>query len=82
MQGVANPMVAPLRLSSISSQDSGFTSQDTLFIRPGSPGSSRTGNPQGEGSDGDLSGSGGSTPGAGWTGHMVQVRYIAFPCQK
>ena len=67
-------MVAPLRLSSISSQDSGFTSQDTLFIRPGSPGSSRA-NKEGEGSDGDLSGSGGSTPGAGWTGHMVQVIY-------
>ncbi len=28
-----------MRLSSISSQDSGFTSQDTLFLRPGSPGS-------------------------------------------
>lgn len=28
----------PMRLSSISSQDSGFTSQDTLFLRPGSPG--------------------------------------------
>ena len=27
----------PLRLSSVSSQDSGFTSQDTLFLRPGSP---------------------------------------------
>ncbi len=27
-----------MRLSSISSQDSGFTSQDTLFLRPGSPG--------------------------------------------
>ena len=67
-------MVAPLRLSSISSQDSGFTSQDTLFIRPGSPGSSRA-NKESEGSDGDLSGSGGSTPGAGWTGHMVQVIY-------
>ena len=26
-----------MRLSSISSQDSGFTSQDTLFLRPGSP---------------------------------------------
>ena len=71
LQGVANPQVAPLRLSSISSQDSGFTSQDTLFLRPGSPGSSRANPP--DGSDGDLSGSGGSTPGAGWTGHMVQV---------
>ncbi|KAM7282218.1 protein MTSS 1 isoform X1 [Ixodes scapularis] len=27
----------PLRLSSVSSQDSGFTSQDTLFLRPPSP---------------------------------------------
>lgn len=27
----------PMRLSSVSSQDSGFTSQDTLFLRPGSP---------------------------------------------
>lgn len=27
----------PLRLSSVSSQDSGFTSQDTLFMRPPSP---------------------------------------------
>ena len=26
-----------VRLSSVSSQDSGFTSQDTLFLRPGSP---------------------------------------------
>ena len=26
-----------MRLSSISSQDSGFTSQDTLFLRPNSP---------------------------------------------
>eukprot|EP00096_Caligus_rogercresseyi_P005566 TRINITY_DN2138_c0_g2_i5.p1 TRINITY_DN2138_c0_g2~~TRINITY_DN2138_c0_g2_i5.p1 ORF type:complete len:580 (-),score=172.98 TRINITY_DN2138_c0_g2_i5:808-2547(-) len=34
-----NPSSAlgPMRLSSISSQDSGFTSQDTLFIRPHSP---------------------------------------------
>ncbi|CAB4061297.1 MTSS1 [Lepeophtheirus salmonis] len=29
--------LGPMRLSSISSQDSGFTSQDTLFIRPHSP---------------------------------------------
>jgi len=70
-QGVANPMVAPLRLSSISSQDSGFTSQDTLFLRPGSPGSGRAKTPSVDGSDVDLSGSGGSTPGAGWTG-LVQ----------
>ena len=71
MQGVNNPMVAPLRLSSISSQDSGFTSQDTLFLRPGSPGSGRAKTP--DGSDGDLSGSGGSTPGANnWPG-LVQV---------
>jgi len=69
-QGVNNPMVAPLRLSSISSQDSGFTSQDTLFLRPGSPGSGRAKTP--DGSDGDLSGSGGSTPGANnWPG-LVQ----------
>merc|ERR1719245_2989954 len=61
-QGVNNPLVAPLRLSSISSQDSGFTSQDTLFLRPGSPtGSQRAKTP--DGSEGDLSGSGGSTPG-------------------
>ena len=65
-------MVAPLRLSSISSQDSGFTSQDTLFLRPGSPGSGRAKTPSVDGSDVDLSGSGGSTPGAGWTG-LVQV---------
>ena len=57
--------MAPLRLSSISSQDSGFTSQDTLFLRPGSPASSRANGSQPDGSDGDLSGSGGSTPGAG-----------------
>ena len=30
-----------MRLSSISSQDSGFTSQDTLFTRPGSPGKNK-----------------------------------------
>jgi len=56
----------PMRLSSISSQDSGFTSQDTLFLRPGSPHRSKTPN----GSDHDLSGSGGSTPGgvAAWPG--------------
>ena len=29
--------VGNMRLSSVSSQDSGFTSQDTLFLRPGSP---------------------------------------------
>jgi len=68
-QGVGNPMVAPMRLSSISSQDSGFTSQDTLFLRPGSPTSQRAKTPNG--SDQDLSGSGGSTPGAGWPG-LVQ----------
>ena len=34
-------MAAPMRLSSISSQDSGFTSQDTLFLRPGCPTSQR-----------------------------------------
>ena len=63
-------MIAPLRLSSISSQDSGFTSQDTLFLRPGSPtGSQRAKTP--DGSEVDLSGSGGSTPGAGWAG-LVQ----------
>ncbi|XP_023327810.1 mediator of RNA polymerase II transcription subunit 12 isoform X4 [Eurytemora carolleeae] len=62
-QGVGN-LVGPMRLSSISSQDSGFTSQDTLFLRPGSPHRSKTPN----GSDQDLSGSGGSTPGAGWPG--------------
>jgi len=68
-QGVGNPMAAPMRLSSISSQDSGFTSQDTLFLRPGSPTSQRAKTPNG--SDQDLSGSGGSTPGAGWPG-LVQ----------
>jgi len=68
-QGVGNPMAAPMRLSSISSQDSGFTSQDTLFLRPGSPSSQRAKTPNG--SDQDLSGSGGSTPGAGWPG-LVQ----------
>jgi len=68
-QGVGNPVVAPMRLSSISSQDSGFTSQDTLFLRPGSPSSQRAKTP--DGSDQDLSGSGGSTPGAGWPG-LVQ----------
>ncbi|XP_077503627.1 uncharacterized protein LOC144114049 isoform X2 [Amblyomma americanum] len=31
------PVGGPLRLSSVSSQDSGFTSQDTLFLRPPSP---------------------------------------------
>ena len=32
--------LGPMRLSSISSQDSGFTSQDTLFLpRPASPSS-------------------------------------------
>ena len=56
-----------MRLSSISSQDSGFTSQDTLFLRPGSPGRVKTPG----GSDQDLSGSGGSTPGSGWTGGLV-----------
>ena len=69
-QGVGNPMAAPMRLSSISSQDSGFTSQNTLFLRPGSPTSQRAKTPNG--SDQDLSGSGGSTPGAGWSG-LVQV---------
>lgn len=70
LQGVNNPLIAPLRLSSISSQDSGFTSQDTLFLRPGSPtGSQRAKTP--DGSEADLSGSGGSTPGAGWAG-LVQ----------
>jgi len=65
-QGVNN-IVGPMRLSSISSQDSGFTSQDTLFLRPGSPHRNKTPN----GSDQELSGSGGSTPGggtAGWPG--------------
>ena len=66
LQGVNNPMVAPLRLSSISSQDSGFTSQDTLFLRQDS-------NKDADGSDADLTASGGSTPGAGWTGGLVQV---------
>ena len=64
-------MVAPLRLSSISSQDSGFTSQDTLFLRPGSPTGSQRASKTPDGSDVDLSGSGGSTPGAGWAG-LVQ----------
>ena len=60
-------MAAPLRLSSISSQDSGFTSQDTLFLRPGEDRSNGKTD-----SDGDLSGSGGSTPGApAWPG-LVQ----------
>ena len=68
-QDVGNPMAAPMRLSSISSPDSGFTSQDTLFLRPGSPTSQRAKTPNG--SDQDLSGSGGSTPGAGWPG-LVQ----------
>ena len=31
------PVPPAMRLSSVSSQDSGFTSQDTLFLRPGSP---------------------------------------------
>ena len=68
LQGVSHPghNVAPLRLSSISSQDSGFTSQDTLFLRQDS-------NNAPDGSEGDLSGSGGSTPGAGWTTGLVQV---------
>jgi len=61
------PLAAPLRLSSISSQDSGFTSQDTLFLRPGEDRSNGKTD-----SDGDLSGSGGSTPGApAWPG-LVQ----------
>jgi len=68
-QGVGHPMAPPMRLSSISSQDSGFTSQDTLFLRPGSPTSQRAKTP--DGSDQDLSGSGGSTPAAGWPG-LVQ----------
>jgi len=68
-QGVGHPMAPPMRLSSISSQDSGFTSQDTLFLRPGSPSSQRAKTP--DGSDQDLSGSGGSTPAAGWPG-LVQ----------
>ena len=61
-----------MRLSSISSQDSGFTSQDTLFLRPGSPGSGsgRLKTPEGE-SEGDTgTPSGGSTP--SWGGGMVQ----------
>ena len=66
LQGHA-PLAAPLRLSSISSQDSGFTSQDTLFLRPGEERSNGKTD-----SDGDLSGSGGSTPGApAWPG-LVQ----------
>lgn len=36
-QGSSGGNLGPLRLSSVSSQDSGFTSQDTLFLRPGSP---------------------------------------------
>ena len=57
-----------MRLSSISSQDSGFTSQDTLFLQPGPPPASSPGQ---DGSDGDLSGSGGSTPaGPGYTLHQ------------
>jgi len=59
-QGVAS-IVGPMRLSSISSQDSGFTSQDTLFLRPGSPHRIKTPN----GSETELSGSGGSTPAGG-----------------
>ncbi len=35
--GLGNKAHHPMRLSSVSSQDSGFTSQDTLFLRPGSP---------------------------------------------
>jgi len=67
-QGHHAPLAAPLRLSSISSQDSGFTSQDTLFLRPGEE--QRTNGKTD--SDGDLSGSGGSTPGAPvWPG-LVQ----------
>ena len=31
------PMAGTLRLNSVSSQDSGFTSQDTLFLRPATP---------------------------------------------
>merc|ERR1719471_279783 len=58
-QGHHPPLAAPLRLSSISSQDSGFTSQDTLFLRPGEE--QRTNGKTD--SDADLSGSGGSTPG-------------------
>ena len=64
-------MIAPLRLSSISSQDSGFTSQDTLFLRPGSPTGSQRASKTPDGSEAELSGSGGSTPGAGWAG-LVQ----------
>ena len=31
---ILQPMVGVVRLSSVSSQDSGFTSQDTLFMKP------------------------------------------------
>lgn len=40
MHNTQSNALGPMRLSSISSQDSGFTSQDTLFLpRPGSPSS-------------------------------------------
>lgn len=37
INNITKPSGNPMRLSSVSSQDSGFTSQDTLFLRPGSP---------------------------------------------
>jgi hypothetical protein len=68
--GGVGGLVHPMRLSSISSQDSGFTSQDTLFLRPGSPSSAAAGGHHHrgtaktpDGSDPDLSGSGWAVPG-------------------
>lgn len=36
-RSLSTPLNPAHRLSSVSSQDSGFTSQDTLFMRPGTP---------------------------------------------
>ncbi|XP_070575826.1 protein MTSS 1-like isoform X2 [Ptychodera flava] len=52
---MSQPPPPPMRLSSVSSQDSGFTSQDTLFLRPTTPTAQETGFTKGGSQDSSLS---------------------------